>query len=369
MIKTLHCKDFQAHKNTTLEFSPNITCIVGENGSGKTALFRALKAVLLNDCLGDAFVRLPDAKRFTIELTLGDGTTITRTKGDKNTVSVSGLGTWEDFNREYPHQVTDATKIKEVLLGDKIKTILQIQAQLDPPYMIVGVPESTKMKFLNRLSGSYLLSEAIKQANTDLTKHKQLVTSSAASIDQLTFEKKQLNASLTTYNNIINYIESRLPILEDMEKQLASLTTLKNKYLTWVANNKEVTKKLQYTDSITSLDTLNSNIARYDNIVKLNKKYQQVKEELGTVQKLIETQVDTTRLENLINTYTTIKNLASTFSQVTNSINDCDNEISQIDKEIAKQKEHLDKELSSMKECPICGTIIDKEKIISNLIF
>lgn len=369
MIKSIHCKDFQAHKNTTLEFSPNITCIVGENGSGKTAIFRALKAVLLNDCLGDAFIRLPDAKRFTIELTLGDSTVITRTKGDKNSVAVSGLGTWEDFNREYPHQVTDATKIKEVLLGDKIKTILQIQGQLDPPYMLVGTPDSTKMKFLNRLSGSYLLSEAIKQANTDLTKHKQIVTSSASAIDQLTFEKKQLNASLSTYNNIINYVESRLPLIEDMEKQLDRLTMLKNSYLSWVVSSKEVTKKLKYTDKAPALEHLTELIDKYENLVKLVKKYNKVLEELDNVQKSMSVQVDTSTLESLLERYTNLKTLYKNYNQVIDDVQLCDTEIKQTYAQVEEQKALLDKELSSMKECPICGTVIDKEKIMSNLIF
>ena len=370
MIKKIHCKDFQAHKNTTLEFSPNITCIVGENGSGKTAIFRALKAVLLNDCLGDNFVRLPDAKNFTVELELGDNTVITRTKGDKkNSVAVSGLGTWSDFNRDYPHQVTDATKIKEVLLGDKVKTVLQVQGQLDAPYMLVGVPESTKMKFLNRLSGSYLLSEAIKQANTDLAKNKQLVVSSSTTIDQLTHEKTQLTSRLSTLNNLVNYIESRVPLIEDMEKQLQRLSLLKNKYLSWAAGNAEVTRKLQYTGTVNFLDKLNNNISKYDKLLNLRTKYSQILSELQSIDKLILVQADTSKLEKLLDKYNNLIQLKNNFNKVTGDISQCDEEITTINSKLEEQTAVLDKELSTMKECPICGNIIDKEKIISSLTF
>ena len=369
MIKNITCKDFQAHKDTTLEFSPTITCIVGENGSGKTAIFRALKAVLFNDCLGNDYVRLPDAKSFSVSITTGDGNVITRTKGAENSVSVSSLGTWKDFNREYPHQVTDTTRIKEVLLGDKIKTLLQVQAQLDAPYMLVGVPESTKMRFLNRLSGAYLLSEAIKQANNELTANKQTVTTNAVVIDELTNTKNTLEKSIASYDNVIDYIEQKLPIIESMEKQKQDLTTIKNNYTMWSWNNNTVTNTLsRFTWDSSKLEEL---LSKYEKLQQLQLALNSINQNIERINNLLQLtkKLDITTLINNVEKYVQISTYKNKISYVDFDINKISTSLKSVNDNIYTETKRLEKLLESLPECPICGAPIDKDKIINHLTF
>lgn len=45
MIKSLHLKSYKGFNNTTIEFS-NITCIIGENGTGKSTIIEAIQDIL-----------------------------------------------------------------------------------------------------------------------------------------------------------------------------------------------------------------------------------------------------------------------------------------------------------------------------------
>ena len=46
IFKKLELKNFKSHANTTLEFNPGISLIVGENGAGKSSIFEAITFAL-----------------------------------------------------------------------------------------------------------------------------------------------------------------------------------------------------------------------------------------------------------------------------------------------------------------------------------
>lgn len=52
MISSLHLKNFVAFTDLTIEFTPGINIIIGENGTGKTQLLKAI----LSLCGQDAHV-------------------------------------------------------------------------------------------------------------------------------------------------------------------------------------------------------------------------------------------------------------------------------------------------------------------------
>ena len=46
IFKKLELKNFKSHANTTLDFNPGISLIVGENGAGKSSIFEAITFAL-----------------------------------------------------------------------------------------------------------------------------------------------------------------------------------------------------------------------------------------------------------------------------------------------------------------------------------
>lgn len=81
MLKSLTLRKFQSHKRKTIEFSPGVNTIVGDNDTGKSAIIRALQLVCLNK-----LSRSPDAYihnhkgSLVVELVV-DGKRVVRKKG------------------------------------------------------------------------------------------------------------------------------------------------------------------------------------------------------------------------------------------------------------------------------------------------
>lgn len=55
-IQSLNLKNFMSHKDTTIEFHPNITCIIGKNDIGKSAILSAFKSLCYGDS-SDTYIR------------------------------------------------------------------------------------------------------------------------------------------------------------------------------------------------------------------------------------------------------------------------------------------------------------------------
>ena len=55
MIKSLSIKNYQSHKDSYLEFSEGVNCILGGSDNGKTAIIRAINWIMTNRPLGESF--------------------------------------------------------------------------------------------------------------------------------------------------------------------------------------------------------------------------------------------------------------------------------------------------------------------------
>ena len=78
-LERLKLKDFQRLRLFEVELDPLVTCLVGPSGSGKSAVLRGLRWIVLNRPSGDAFIR-HGKKASRGELTV-DGKRIVRKKG------------------------------------------------------------------------------------------------------------------------------------------------------------------------------------------------------------------------------------------------------------------------------------------------
>jgi exonuclease SbcC len=123
VISSLSLKNYQAHKDTTIEFDPHITAIVGSSDSGKTSLLRSLYWVLQNKPGGTQMVSFWNRKKDgspkdeTSASILIDDKTITRIRTpdlngyllDKKELSAIG--------REVPEQITQIFNLSDINIG------------------------------------------------------------------------------------------------------------------------------------------------------------------------------------------------------------------------------------------------------------
>jgi len=85
MIQQLSIANFQSHKDTTLAFDPGLNVIVGPTDCGKTAVIRALRWLIWNRPMGEAF-RSTWGGDTEVEITTDDERrwVIRRAKGSNN---------------------------------------------------------------------------------------------------------------------------------------------------------------------------------------------------------------------------------------------------------------------------------------------
>jgi DNA repair ATPase RecN len=136
MITLLSGKNFQCHADVTVNLGP-ATTIVGDNGTGKSALVRLLRWVAFNRPLGDAFVRHGESRvegRVVV-----DGHEVVRVKGGKegNCYFVDGEK-YTAFGSKVPEAVARVLNLTEE----------NFQGQLDPPFWFV-LPPSKVAEALN----------------------------------------------------------------------------------------------------------------------------------------------------------------------------------------------------------------------------
>lgn len=124
MIERIELRNFQSHTESIFEFTDGVNAIIGPSDSGKTALLRALRWVVWNRPLGDAF-RSDWGGDTSVVLRI-PGHTIERWKND------NGHGYTIDGNKlkaiktDVPEEVVTALNLNEI----------NLQQQFDRPFLL-----------------------------------------------------------------------------------------------------------------------------------------------------------------------------------------------------------------------------------------
>jgi len=130
MLKTLSIRNFQSHRDTQVGFDPDLTVLVGQSNSGKTAILRALGWILRNRPRGTAFIN-DDADSAEVRLTTDRGE-VSRRKGRKGgdgEYAASGE-VLTALGGDVPQQVKDLLGMADVNVAD----------QLSPHFLLLDSP-------------------------------------------------------------------------------------------------------------------------------------------------------------------------------------------------------------------------------------
>lgn len=178
-FKSIKLENFQSHIETTVQFAPGITTIVGPSDHGKSAILRALKWVCLNDIDGDGFITEGE-KTCSVALTtdqlVDNDHEINRSKGTKfslNTYALDGK-VFKSFNTNVPAEIENTLHVNDI----------NFQCQHDSPFWFA---ESA--------------AEVSRQLNAvvDLSIIDSTLTNIAASVSEAKQKKKICDERLTAY--------------------------------------------------------------------------------------------------------------------------------------------------------------------------
>lgn len=362
MINSVRLKDFQSHKDSKFDFVPGVNVITGVSGVGKSSVIRALNYVFTNKKPnGVEYKRRPDAKGFEIEVDI-DGHKIHRVKSTKSNEYKIDDESYKDIGITVPDKVFELSNIHSIKVGTDEFNV-QLAKQFDPHFLMF-LPDSAKVKFLNRLSGSHILDIALKETNKDLLDlEKERIQS-----------ENELGQVQATINNLVEVIDPIKVVVADARvqyeqmaedaKRLEELKLAKNHLDVWKKQKQEF-DSIQYVLSKVNIEGFEKAVVRLNDLKTLHNNFKRTYGEanrvLAAIQKI--DSLDVTGLEQKKERVDKLRELWYNYRDVEDEINSVLRKQQDLDDKIEKQILTVKLFLENTPVCPTCNSTITKAKI------
>lgn len=219
-ITSVTLKNFQAHKDTTVQFDKGLNIIVGESNNGKTSILRGMLWAIDNQPLGNDFI-MAGENDCSVTINFSDGTYIERGRTVKDTgyykiryIDDNGKyidQTYRGFTNAVPIEVANVHQMPKVNITKDIETHLNVLSQLDGPFLLTESP-LVKASAIGRITGTHVIDAAIKESNKTIQSNRKLAKSYSEDLQQKENERKQLpdiksmEAFTKKYAYIVKYI-------------------------------------------------------------------------------------------------------------------------------------------------------------------
>jgi exonuclease SbcC len=258
MLRSLHIKNYQSHEDTAIEFSENVTLIVGPSNNGKTAILRALRWLLRNRPLGDGFIR--DGENNCYVKLVTDNCIIERIKSPE----MNGY-TYLPLPARRGVKKVDFTAIgssvpEEILNALNIEDI-NIQNQLDPYFLVLEPPGKV---------GSYINGVMHLDEVEDVISHiGKRIREATAEIKSWKETKEKIFTNLTFYKSLD---------LDTYRKALDRYEEIIQKRDKWEGEVNQIRPL------ITSLEDIERQIVELPDVTSLLNRSRDIEDEVGTLE-------------------------------------------------------------------------------------
>ncbi len=283
MIKQINIKNFQSHKNSTLEFSDDVTAIVGLNNHGKSVVFRALQKCIRDIPNGTSFITDTPVQEHECNVTIisDEGIVTRKVKNDKsndaNMYIIDRNGVAEDYAKfgrtGIPVEVLDCLPTAPLQMFGDVEIDLNFANQLDPLFLMVGTGlPALRGKVLGKASGVDKVQRAITVGSSDGKKLKHI-------IENLKAEQEDTNNKLLVYQDLdqqlgqVTDCENQWLVIKKSKEELEAIQKGKDSIHTIVVNAKtlqETLNKLDLTNILQNKSDLTSLYAQHDKVIKVN---------------------------------------------------------------------------------------------------
>jgi len=312
VLRSLHLKNFQIHKDSKLTFSPKINVITGNSDEGKSSIIRALYWILFNSPSGNEFISWDKPKECSVQLET-DKAKIIRKKSKKGVNKYileqgDSSNTFNAIRTDVPKEINDVLNL----------SMTNIQMQ-DDPYFLLNNTSSETARKLNDVVGSHTIDSSMKYVRGKIQKDKAEKNKLKKEVEEYKTEKKKykrlaeaekLYDSLTYSNNRCDDVQHQLDDLTDiidilpakaridaLELSLKKAQSIFNKLQVQITKEKENTDKLtQIGNDISKITKINTIINNREGRIKtitqyvkqLEKQRNTYDEQMNTINQIIE---------------------------------------------------------------------------------
>lgn len=349
MIQQIKIKNFQSHKDTTLNLHSGINILTGRSNSGKSAAMRALLWLITNRPVGNSIISFwnRDDKDNPI-----DETSVTIQKDEKEIRRIKSpdrngydLPSTElnAINKDVPKEVEKLLNISDI----------NIQNQFDQHFLLSSTAGEVA-KFFNKTIKTDLIDSMLSAIESKKRSNKQDILSVEKAIKEFDEQIKKYTWLEQAEETVSQYEELKemLKVIND-EKQ--SISEILSEYNIWqtVINTMPDTKKFyEIIEQIASIkvelekienerNNINSEISNYNNSFDIYNRLQGFENVGESVQRIESVRKELEENEDKI---LELKAIIRGITENERTIMECTTEI-----------EKLEKELPDV--CPFCGEI------------
>lgn len=349
MIESITLKNFQSHKTSELEFHPGVNAIIGPSDSGKTAIIRAIRWLVWNRPLGDAFRSVWGGDTL-VGLSFPEGH-VQRIKTNKDNMFI--LGHHDEFKAagmDVPEEIRGLLNLDEV----------NLQQQLDRPFLLDESPGAVAEHF-NRIAHLDVIDNAVSSMQKWIRQIEQDI-------------KSAQSQSIEYKNDLETYL-----YLPEFESAIENLESEERTAQMWKG------KVLSLSRIIAEIDSLAKEIADYDtlltgsdlveSLLELYSQKRETKKQLERLEGLIE-QIDSVQqglgeVEALLSVEKKVTKILSLIKERTHFNKQKEDfvfllqEIVRVDDSFAQEKQKLERLEKDFKKlmpnvCPLCGGKVKK---------
>lgn len=236
-INRMVIKNFQSHKDTTIDFDPGLNVFIGESGEGKSALQRAFWFVFDKAKINPKNFIHKGEKECSVTLELSDGTTITRfvTSGGKNGYNIydAQTGQTHEGNTTLAPLAQQLLGYSPLILDEKTTMPLNFMKQGEGWYFI-GSQVTGPMRA--KVIGSFYQTHYADAVMKDLENESKKLTTE---LKQVNTKVEELDERLIEFN-YLDALEARLTLVQEKEEELQTLLTHYQKLRSLYAKKQEL---------------------------------------------------------------------------------------------------------------------------------
>lgn len=213
-------KNFQSHKDTTIEFDPGLNVFIGESGEGKSALQRAFWFVFDKAKINPKNFIHKGEKECSVTLELSDDTTITRfvTSSGKNGYKIydAQTGQTHEGNTTLAPLAQQLLGYAPLVLDEKTTMPLNFMKQGEGWYFI-GSHVTGPMRA--KVIGSFYQTHYADAVMKDLENESKKISTE---LKQVTSKVEELDERLVDFN-YLDALEERLKVVTEEQTALTEL--------------------------------------------------------------------------------------------------------------------------------------------------
>ena len=355
-FKTLVLENYQAHKNTTIDFTAGLNIIIGESDMGKSSILRALRKLVRDIPAGKDHIN-KDATSMKISLTVVDDNSqeyvIVRQVTPSKNLYYLDKQEFGGFGREIPEEVQNILEMFLIELENSEKIDLHFSDQHDTPFMVARGSAGIRSKLLGRIVGLHALDKGIVDVNKDIRAGNSALKTK--SIDRDTLQEKVDEAKDTSNGHTIhNTCKGQLQDIARELNKLTKLQDLQKQFSDTFEKGKETRKSLNsFPEVVVDFHKMREDIQRLDKLQVFYDTLNSIEKQIVALPTIeFDIDIDFSEVRENIQKLTRLQELLETLNLVESKITAL--VIIKFDPSIEKAQKEWAKALVDLKICPVC---------------